>query len=377
MSKLKLLLLIFIITGLNAGTRGVSDKEIKVGQSCALSGSSKKLGIDISTGMNTYFSKVNASGGINGRKITLISKDDGYEPARAKENSVALIENDSVFLLMGEVGTPTSKAVYPYTKVNNILFFAPLTGAEYLRKPFKPNVFNIRASYFQEMETLVNHLVSNQKKKKIACFYQNDSYGKAGLDGLMKACLAKGVPLVASGSYRRNSENIDNAVTKIFKKQPEVVIMIGSYKACAAFIKKAKETHPNTLFCNISFVGSEALLQELNGTGEGTIISQVVPSPNDVSITLVKEYQEDMKKYSTNGNISFVSLEGYMTAKLFCEVISNIKGDITEKSFKETLEQKETWDLGGLTLTFSDKDHQGLDEVFLTIIRDGKIESLK
>lgn len=190
--------MILLIAGSANAENGVSDSEILLGQSCALSGPAQALGTGMQQGLNAYFSKVNAAGGIHGRKIRLISKDDGYEPDRAIENTRSLIDQEKVFLMIGEVGTPTSKAVVPIIEEEQVPFFGPFTGAEFLRTPYKKYVLNVRGSYYQEMERLAEYLVEGQGLKKIACFYQNDGYGQAGLSGIEKALKKRNMELAAT-----------------------------------------------------------------------------------------------------------------------------------------------------------------------------------
>lgn len=356
---------------------GVTDNEILLGQSCALTGPAQALGNGMRAGMTAYFKKINAEGGINGRKIRLISKDDGYEPNRAIANTQTLIEKDRVFLLIGEVGTPTSKAVVPIAEKAKVPFFGPFTGAEFLRNPFKKYVINVRGSYYQEMERLAQYLVDKKGLKKIACFYQNDGYGQAGLSGIKIALKKRSMQLAGTGTYERNTVAVKSGLLSIKRSNPEAVIMVGAYKPCAEFIKLAKKVGMNkTVYCNISFVGTEALRKELGAAGEGCIISQVVKFPWDQSIQLVKDFHADMKKFQPDERPGFVSLEGYMVAKLFSMAAKSVKGNLTRESFIKTVDGVGRFDLGGVRLQFSSNDHQGMDEVFLTVIKGGKIDPL-
>lgn len=359
------------------GEAGVTDKEILLGQSCALEGPAKALGTGMQAGLKAAFAEANAAGGIEGRKIKLISKDDGYEPKKAIANTKSLIETEKVFLMIGEVGTPTSKAVVPMIEKAKVPFFGPFTGAEFLRNPFKKYVVNVRGSYYQEMEKLAQHLVDTKKFKKIACFYQNDGYGQAGLSGIKLALKKRNMELVAEGTYERNTVAVKGGLLKIRRAKPDAVIMVGAYKPCAAFIKLAKKVGmKDTVYCNISFVGTEALRKELGADGEGCIISQVVTYPWDTSIPLVKEFTAAMKKHQPDQPVDFVSLEGYMVGKLFCMTAKKAGKDLTRESFLAAVAAQKTFDLGGVTLTFGPKDHQGMDQVFLTIIRGDKVVPL-
>jgi len=340
-----------------------------LGQSCALSGPAKDLGIELRGGLLAAFSKVNDEGGVGGREIVLLSRDDGYEPDRAVRNTRDLITRDRVFMLIGEVGTPTSKAVVPIIEEQRIPLFAPFTGAELLRDPFRKYVINVRASYFQEMERLAAYLIDQKRIRKIACFYQNDSYGFAGLQGIEIALAKRGMRLVSTGSYERNTVAVMGGLREIYKAEPEAVILVGAYSACAEFIKlsKTKIDH-EVLFCNISFVGTESLRETLGGYGENVIVSQVVPGPHDLSIALVREYQQAMRRYQHDVPLSFTSLEGYIAGKLFARIAGRVEGVLTREKFIQTMQQVGRFDLGGVVLQFGPDDHQGLDTIYLTRI---------
>ncbi|MBN2292121.1 MAG: ABC transporter substrate-binding protein [Pirellulales bacterium] len=368
---------VFVVATVAIAEDGVTADKVVVGQSCALTGPAEALGTGMRAGLEACFDKANAEGGINGRKIQLISKDDGYEPDRAIQNARDLIEKDKVFLLIGEVGTPTSKAVVPIAEKSKIPFFGPFTGAEFLRNPCRRYVINVRGSYFQEMEKLVEYLVDKQGLKNIACLYQNDGYGQAGLQGLEKALDKRSMKLAATGTYERNTVAVKGALLKIRKVKPDAVVMVGAYKPCAEFIKLAKKLGmKDTIYCNISFVGTDALRKELGEAGEGCIISQVVLFPWDDSVSMVKEYQETMKKYRPKAKVGFVSLEGYMVGKLFCMALKNVDGEPTREKLIKAIDDTGKYDLGQVTLEYGEDDHQGMDQVYLTVIKDGEIDPL-
>lgn len=355
---------------------GVTDAQILLGQSCALKGPASGLGEGMKDGLNVYFDAINAEGGINGRKIVLKSVNDGYEPAKAEKTTAMLIDKLQVFALIGEVGTPTSKVAVPIAEAAEVPFLAPFTGAEFLRNPYKPYVVNVRGSYYQEMETLAQLLVDGRGLKKIACFYQNDGYGQAGLSGIKIALEKRGLELAAEGTYERNTTAIAQGVSAIESSQPDAVIMVGAYKPCAAFIKAAKgnANFANTTYCNISFVGTKNLLSELgDAAGEDCVVSQVVPYPWDTSVPLVAEYQAKMKAAGKEDGIGFISLEGYMAAKLFHMAAAGIEGEPTRQALLDQLKAQGTFDLGGINLVFGENDHQGMDTVFLTQFKGGKV----
>ena len=356
---------------------GVSPDQILLGQSCALTGPARDLGTNMKLGMNACFARINRAGGINGRKIRLISRDDGYEPEQAIKNTRQLLEKEAVFALIGEVGTPTSQAVVPIAEKAEVPFIGPFTGAEFLRNPFKKYVINIRGSYYQEMEKLAQYLVDSRGLKKIACFYQNDGYGQAGLSGIRLALKKRGIELAATGSYERNTVAVKSGLLRIRKVKPEAVVMVGAYKPCAEFIKLAGRVGmKDALFCNISFVGTSSLIKELGAVGEGVVVSQVVNFPFDSSIPVVREYTAALQQYQADAVPGFVSLEGYLVARFFSMALEQVQGEPTRQGFIDAVDNTGTFDLGGVVLRFSASDHQGMDEVFLTVIKDGQITPL-
>ncbi len=376
-SVCSLLVVVLVLFGLQAqAENGVTADKITIGQSCALKGLASSLGQGMATGLKVYFDNVNAQGGINGRQIQLVSKDDGYEPTQAIRTTADLLNTDKVFLLIGEVGTPTSKAVLPLIEREQVPFLAPFTGAELLRTPVNKWVINMRGSYNQEMEKLANYLVDQQGIKRIACFYQDDAYGQAGLSGIELALKNRGMNLVGTGKYERNTLAIQEGLAAIKAVKPEAVIMVGAYTPCAAFIKSAKSTSEleNAVFCNISFVGTKALREALGDAAEGCIVSEVVPNPWNQAMPLTQEFNAMMKKAGLDDQIDFTSLEGFMAAKFFCQVLAKMEGEPTREGFIETVHKVGKFDLGGVTLNYGPDDHQGMDDVFVVQFRGNEYE---
>ncbi len=352
------------------GAEFVGDKQpIVLGQSCALSGPVKNLGLEMRAGLLAAFAQINANGGVRGREIVLISRDDGYEPDEAVRNTNGLVYDDQVFALIGAVGTPTSLAVAPIINVSRIPFFAPFTGAEFLRNPFKKYVINVRASYFQEMEKLTSYLIDRKKVSRIACFYQNDSYGFAGLEGIEIALAKRGMSLVSKGSYERNTVAVLGGLEDISRGKPEAIVLVGAYSACAEFIKlNSNRTGREIIYCNISFVGTESLQEALGGYGKNVVVSQVVPSPYDLENRLIRKFLEAMRKYQHDASVTFTSLEGYIAGRLFGSIALAVKGKLTRDKFIETMETVGSFNLDGVVLSFGPDDHQGMDTIYLTRI---------
>ena len=354
-----------------AAAEGVTAATVTVGQSAAFSGPAAELGKDMRSGIQAYFDQVNRAGGVNGRKLILKSLDDGYEPGRAAENTRRLIQDD-VFVLLGYVGTPTSEAAKPIFTEARVPFVGAFTGAELLRSPFNRYVFNVRASYYAETDAIVE-LVTKLDLKRIAVFYQNDSYGKAGLTGVERAMKARNMKIVALGTVERNSVDVAASVSEISAKDPQAVVLISAYKSCAAFIKAMKKAGSNPQFMNVSFVGSKALAAELGAEGRGVGISQVVPFPWNLGTPIVKDYQRHQSASNSTAEFGFGGLEGYIAARVFVEGLRRAGTNPTREGFVNAMETLRDYDIGGFYITYTPSDHNGSKYVDLTVIgKDGR-----
>lgn len=345
---------------------GVTASTITLGQSAAFSGPAKELGKGMHDGAQAYFDQVNASGGVYGRKIILKTLDDGYEPERAAANTKQFIEQDEVLALFGYVGTPTSNASIPAVSKAKLPFFAPFTGAQSLREPFNRNIFNIRASYFAETEKIVQQ-ITTLSLKRIAVFYQNDAYGKAGLEGVTRALKKRGIEVAGLGTVERNSVDVSDAVAKIRASKPQTVIMVSAYNSSAAFIKAMIAAGSPPSFWNISFVGSQQLVSALGKDASGVQISQVMPAPWDETHAIVKEYR---KYYLQDGKRQwdYVSMEGFIAAKVFVEGLRRAGSNLSRDSLIRALETISHYDAGGYFITFNPGSHNGSEFVDLTMV---------
>ncbi|MBX7229120.1 MAG: ABC transporter substrate-binding protein [Burkholderiaceae bacterium] len=351
---------------------GVSEKEIILGQSAAISGPASALGSGMNQGIRAYFEYINSVGGVNGRKLSLRLADDGYEASRAAENTKKLIENDKVFALIGYVGTPTTLAALPILTEAKVPLIGPFTGAQSLREPFNPYLFHVRASYFDETEKIVAHLLSIGQKK-IAVFYQDDAYGKAGLAGVEQALKKRNMQILATGTVQRNSIDLSKALS-ILSAKPDAIVQISAYTSCAAFILEARKRGYTGQFVNVSFVGSKALADALGKNGPGVMISQVVPFPFSGAIPLVRDYQKHMALLGFK-DYDFTSLEGYIAAKVMVEGLKRAGRNLSRENLISALETLKNLDLGGFEVSFSNKNHAASKFVDLSIIAsNGKFQ---
>jgi branched-chain amino acid transport system substrate-binding protein len=353
--------------------------ELKVGLSGALTGPAAALGLGMKSGIEAYFAQVNAAGGVHGRPLRLVALDDGYEPARAAGNMHKLIDEDKVFAVLGNPGTPTAAVAVPIANAKHIPFFGAFTGAGLLRKtPPDRYVINFRASYSQETAEMVRGITElGIRPDEIAFFTQNDAYGDAGYNGGIAALKKLGygdAERLPHARYPRNTVDVEGAVARLLDPtlRPRAIIMIGAYKPCAKFIRLARQHGLRALFVNVSFVIGDSLLRELAGDAEGVVVTQVVP-PIDSELAAVRDYRDAVPA----GERSFVSLEGFLAARAFVEGLRRAGRGATPDGFIDALEAAGPIDLGlGEPLEVNKTRHQLSNRVWPTIIEGGAFRLL-
>ncbi|MBT2333409.1 ABC transporter substrate-binding protein [Variovorax paradoxus] len=352
--------------------RAQGDVPLVLGQSAAFTGPAAQLGIQFHQGAKLFLDQYNAQPGR--RNVVIKNLDDGYEPDRCAANTQKLIEED-VFALFGYIGTPTSMAALPLAVKDKVPFVAPFTGAMSLREPFHRNVFHLRASYNDETALIVKQL-THLGLKKIAVFYQNDAYGKAGLDGVTLALSQQELKPVALATVERNSVDVASAVKSITAARPDAVVQVGAYKACAAFIRQARKAGYGGTFFNVSFVGTQALADELGKEGAGVMVTQVVPSPYNPANAITREFSDAVKKAGAGASANFSSLEGYLAAKVLTEGLRRAPGKASRDGLIVGLESIDRQQFGGFEVSFSAKNHVGSKFVELSMIAaDGRIRT--
>jgi len=385
----------------NAGTgqKRESNKNILLGTSCALSGPVAALGVELYRGSRTYFDRVNRNGGVWGRRIHIVNYDDGYEPQFAVRNTIKLIQEDKVFLLFGYVGTPTLTKVLPLLrafKSSHIYNFAPFTGARPQRiPPYDEYVINIRASYEAETAGLVEYFLS-KGYRNIGFLGQADAYGKSGEEGVKKALARHRLDITGSATYPRNipfSADMREQVRILRESGAEVVICMGTYEPCGAFIRDAREMGWTIPIANVSFAATDVMLDLLIQHGRVTgkdythnlISSQVVPSYEDLSLPAVREYRELMesshveipqgkepRSYQSRP-YSFASLEGFINAKVLTEVLHRMGPQDDPRLLMPTVEAMSDYDVGiGIPVRFGPDKHQGLDAIYLMAVKNNQ-----
>jgi ABC-type branched-subunit amino acid transport system substrate-binding protein len=357
---------------------GVTADTILFGQVAALEGPSAALGQAMRQGILAAFTEINTKGGVNGRKLKLISRNDGYDPDRSVVETVKLIYEDKVFALIGAVGTPTSIATAPIAASNDVPFIGPASGAEFLTTSEFQNVINIRARYSVEAETWVQHLTEDLHLTRIGIFYQDDSFGRDALAGVKAALDRRGLELAAEGTYERNTRAIGAAFRVIKRAEPEAIITIGTYGPCAEFIKMAHRSGLNPTFVAVSFVSANALAKELGREGSGVIVSQVVPFPWDTRLKVVSDYQAAQKAMDPSLTPDFIALEGYLAGRLVGKALEMVGPDLTRADLLRIINETGQFDIGGDIIAFGEARRSHPPTVSLTVIQpDGSFKAVE
>lgn len=354
-----------------AQAQGVSASTILIGQSVPLSGSNKELGEDIRNGALAYFRKVNDAGGVNGRKIELVSIDDANNVKQAGENTRKLVTENGVFALFGYASATLSRPALPIVEENKVPFLSPFTGADPMRV-FNKHVYNMRASYADELEKIVDHYTLFGIKR-FAIVYYDDVVGKENLAAVERALKKRNLSAVSFAAFKdRAKPDIDGGVKAVIKGNPEVVIFTTLFKATSDFIKLAKKSGATSQMVSNSFPGSSPLARELGKDGVGVAMAQVVPPFSKTSLPVVAEYRAAIEKQLGRKEYSFTSLESFIAAKATVEAIRKAGPKLTRESFMQALDGMSNFDAGGYVLSFSPSNHNGSSYVELTIIgKDG------
>lgn len=363
-----------LATPVVAADRGITDGEILIGQCAALTGPTHDLGAGMNTGLKAAFDEANAKGGVHGRRIRFVADDDGYEPEKTVDCTGKMIEDKGVFALAGYVGTPTSKVAAPMVQEYKVPLVGLFTGAALLRNPVQRYVINIRASYDDETEALVEYLTAKRAFQKIAVFYQNDSFGLAGLGGMERALTRRKLAIVAKGSFERNTLDVKGGVAAVLASSPEAVVIVAPYKPSAAFVRAAREADLKAQFATISFVGTESLIAELGAAAAGMLISQVVPSPADAASPLSCDYRTALSKSDPAASPSYVGFEGYVGGRVLAAALDLAGKDLSREKLIDAFHAMTNLDLGGMIFSFSESNHQGSKAVYLTTVKDGKAQ---
>lgn len=357
----------------HAGEAGITDSEILVGQPIGITGPLAELTPDILNASKVLFDSVNEKGGIHGRKIRNLVMDDGYKVDNTVKVVTHMIENEPVFSLMSMSGTSNVAAILPLLEKANppLPLLAPFTGADVVRTPPINHVFNIRASYGDETEKIVQHLTT-LGTQRIAVLWSNNGFGKDGLAGVQKALEKRGKKVYSSAPIEQNASDTDKAVAALYDTRPEAIIMITAGAPTVSFIKAYNKVRKGMQFYTLSVMGTQATLRALGPDGVGVVVTTVVPFPWDLTHPLAREYRSAMIKSGFGGSVSFLGFESYINAKVLVEALRASGRDISRKKFVETLGNLKRLDLGGFTVGFSKDSREGSRYVGLAIVSPGE-----
>ena len=372
---LSLLLLCLLVSNAAGQAPGVSESEIKIGSCSALDGPARQLGLQTVLGATAYFNYINDHGGINGRKLRLVSFDDGYDPDRTG-TCFASLKRENVFAGGFFVGTPTAARYLPMAEAEHMPVAGLFTGAQFLYEPLKHYVVNLRASYNDETREQVDNLLESGVKR-IGVIYQDDGFGKAVLEGAKLALSKHGAAPAGLGSFARNTLDVEHGIAAVRAAKPDAVIIAGPYAPAAEIVKQAHAEGWRPLFLAVSFVGTEAFINAAGKESEGTVITQVVPTYDHTDLPAVKLYRECLSKYMSSTEPSFVSLEAFVNAMIIAEGLKRAGQNPTREKFIAAIESLNGFDIGlgsAAHLEFSARHHKGLGHVYPTVVRDGKPE---
>lgn len=343
---------------------------IKLGQSTQLSGPLAQLGTEYRDGALAYFKWVNSKGGVHGRRIELITLDDAYVVEKTVENTKKLLDDENVLALFGISGTANYAAVMPIVNERGIPSLAPFTGSDALRAQKSPNTFWLRASYGDEAEKIVDQLTT-LGVSRIAVFYQDDAFGKTGLEGVEKALGKRGLKVHAVGIYDKTKNDVSAAVKSIGSADAQAVVMVSTYKPTAAFVKQMRVAGHLPQFFALSVVGYKALQSELGQEAAGVAISQVVPYPWSGATPLVREFESVPKEFLPASGITYTAFEGFIAAKVTTEALRRAGPQLSREKLVAALEGMRLYDAGGFTVGYSANDHLGSRFSEVTIVGNG------
>jgi ABC-type branched-subunit amino acid transport system substrate-binding protein len=356
------------------GAPGVTEKEILIGSCSALEGPSHFLGTETVNGAKAYFSMINDAGGVDGRKLRLISYDDSYDPAKTEACFNKLMDQ-KVFALGFFVGTPTAVKYVPMAETNKIPLVGLFTGAQTLYVPMRHWVVNVRASYFDETREQIDGLWEKLHYRKIGVIYPEDAFGAAVLEGVKAALKAHGAEPIAVGSYQRQTAQVGGAVDTVKAANPEAVVVVGPSNTVAPILRLSHAKGWKPLFLTVSFVGTDELISEAAADAEGVVITQVVPPYYLTDLKTVALFRRSLSKYIPSAQPNFVSLEGFVDAMVLVEGLKKAGKELTREGLIRGIESIHELDLGlgpQLILDYSAKDHKGFDHVIPTVVRGGR-----
>ena len=344
---------------------GITKSTIRIGQSAGVSGPVAGSVKEQIAGAQIYLNAVNANGGVGGRRIELLTYDDGFDAKRTPDNVRKLIGEDKVFALFMVRGTPQNESILPIIAAEKVPLIAPLTGAITLHRPVNRYVFNVRAKYQDEVARAINHLATSGMNR-IAIFYANDGFGQDVFEGFNTALQARGVQPAGAASFNRPMGDIGQGVASVNKANPQAVLVIGSGLEAAKIIREMKKAGSEAQFVTLSNNAADSFIKELGEDGKGLIITQVVPGMNSGQMSIASEYRSLAKAQKQEP--SNAGMEGFMSAKVLVEGLRRAGAEPTREKLVAALEGLRDYDLGGILISYSPTRHTGSSFVEMSIV---------
>lgn len=353
-----------ICFSINAFADSEKQQTINLAVSNATSGPASQLGLRLNQGANAYFTRINREGGVAGKTINLEQLDDGYEPYKTLKNTQVFLNRNDIFAFFNYVGTPTTHAIIKQVSNSKIPFLMPFTGAEFLRTPVIDNVYHLRASYYQEAEQQINYLVDSKKISNIGLLIQADEFGTSVEKGYLMALKDRGLKPTVTTRYRRNTKDVELALSILKAKDVQAVAFVGTYEPFAQLINSAYQQNFTPFFTTVSFISSHDLFQRIKQPGN-VLVTEVMPDPNTCYEDICVQFIQDMKAQGIE-ETDHVLFEGYLNAFVFVEVAKQCGSSLSRSCFLEEMAKFE-YHQKGLSISFTDNDHQGLSSIFLNL----------
>lgn len=351
---------------------GVTSDEIVFGQSACFTGPNRNLGLYYRAGIRSAFEERNRAGGINGRTLRLLSLDDGYEPEQAAANAERFAVENDVLAVIGGVGTPTAKRIAPVLRTAGIPFVGPFTGADFLRDFGRyPNVINLRASYLDEVVTMVDHIVNDLGKNRFGVIYQDDSFGRSVLRNFQTALDAHDLPILAKTAHSRNTHAVHAGLFMISKADLDAILIVGSYAANSEIINLSHSLGHDYIVANLSFVLSNELKKLVENHSDKILVTEVIPDPNSNSSRVARRFRNALRPEYGEADtaaalVNEVAFEGYILGRYVIDVLERMGGELTREQFMHVALSPEKVTIDDWSLEFATGTNAGSTFIRLT-----------
>ena len=348
---------------------GVTAEAVTFGQSACFSGPNQRLGIDYRAGILAAFAERNAAGGVRGRRLELIALDDGYEPEQAAANAERFADANDVLAVVGGVGTPTAARIAPVLRTAGIPFIGHVTGADFLHDGERfPNVVNMRASYFDEVQVLVRHMVEERGHRRLGIIYQDDAFGRSVMRSYLAALAEHDIPLLAKTTYSRNTHAVHASLFGLAKADLDAILLVGSYAANAEIINLAHSLGQDYTMANLSFSLSHELRRRVEAPSGRILVTEVVPSPRDGTSALAGSFRRAMAARAGDGEavLNELSLEGYLLGRYLASTLERLDGEFTRAAFMARAMPPDPVLVDDWTVAFAPDSNAGSTYVRLT-----------